>query len=262
MNGRRSDPGQWAWSLVFGLGFIGLWYAIKYGFSFPSYLLPAPHEVFGALWEERKPLTRATLATVQGSLGGFLGAALVGSLASLLIHAFSCLRHGLYPFIIFMQMVPIIATAAIIVIWFGVGIQSVAVIAFLIGFFPIMASTLAGLSSVPEQQVELFRLYNANRWQELLYLRVPTALPHFFTGAKIAATLAVIGAVTGEVFAGSTSSGGGLGFMILIYKSSLKMPALFAATLICCLLGFGFVGCVRLARWLCLRKWHESTSTE
>ena len=262
MNRHNSDPGRWLWPLLFGSGWVGLWYAVKYGFSFPAYLLPAPHEIIDALWQERGPLARATLATALGSLGGFLGAVLIGSLVSLLIHAFSFLRRGLYPFIIFMQMVPIIATAAIIVIWLGVGLQSVAMIAFLIGFFPILASTLAGLSSVPEQQEELFRLYKANRWQELFYLRVPTALPHFFTGPKIAATFAVIGAVTGEVFAGSTHSGGGLGFMILIYKSSLKMPALFAATFICCLLGFLFVGGVLTARWLCLRKWHESTTTE
>lgn len=172
------------------------------------YFLPAPHEILQALWVERTVLARAALTTLLGSSLGFLAATLLGIGMALALAASRWLRAGLYPYIVVMQMVPILATAAIIVIWFDVGLLSVATIAFLIGFFPVVAATLQGLRSVPERQVELFRLYRARPWQELLLLRLPASLPYVFTGTKIAATLAVIGSVTGEIFAGSSTGGG------------------------------------------------------
>ncbi|MCD8482309.1 MAG: ABC transporter permease [Verrucomicrobia bacterium] len=245
-----------------GILILSLWSGIKAWFQLPAFLLPGPSEVLQAGWNERHALTTATWTTFRGAGLGFIMAVGVGFCMSLLLVSVPWLRQGLYPYIIFMQMVPIIATAAIIVIWLDVGIQSVAAIAFLIGFFPVVASTLQGLLSTPVQQVELFRMYRASRWQELFLLRVPASLPYFFTGAKIAATLAVIGSVTGEIFAGSSSGGGGLGFMIIIYKSSLRIPALFAATFICCILGFIFVGTVLYLKWLALNKWHDSLRNE
>lgn len=244
--------------ILTGILLIGIWYAIKYGFGIHDYILPAPHQILLAFVDERASLARATLMTFAGALLGFLAATLLGGAMSLLMVSFRYLRFSLYPFIIFMQMSPIIATAAIVVIILDVGLQSVVTIAFLIGFFPIVASTLQGLASVPESHLELFRLYRAKPWQELFWLRLPYALPYYFTGAKIAATLAVIGSVTGEIFAGSTDGSGGLGFMIIIYKSELKIAAIYAATLICCVMGFLFVSAVLYLKWLCLRHWHDS----
>jgi len=229
---------------------LGLWYAVKGIWQIHDFLLPAPHDVFHALLREAPALADAARVTFVGALLGFLGAVTLGFALSLALAVSRWLRHSLYPLVIFMQMIPILATAAIIVILFDVGIHSVALVAFLIGFFPIVASTLHGLLSVPPEQTDLFRLYKASTWQELVLLRIPSALPSFFTGAKIAATLAVIGAVTGEIFAGSSSGAGGLGFRILIYKAELKTDAVYAATLLCCLLGFAFVGAV-----VGMRKW-------
>ena len=223
---------------------LAAWYAVKAAWQLHDFLLPAPHAVLLALVREAADLADAAWVTFAGALLGFLGAIVLGFSLSLLLALSRWLRYSLYPLVIFMQMIPILATAAIIVILFDVGVHSVALIAFLIGFFPVVASTLHGLLSVPEEQIDLFRLYKANRWQELALLRIPSALPSFFTGAKIAATLAVIGAVTGEIFAGSSAGAGGLGFRILIYKAELKTDAVYAATLLCCLLGFAFVGAV------------------
>jgi NitT/TauT family transport system permease protein len=242
--------------------FIAVWYAIKLIWQIHDFILPAPHQVAQAFARESESLARATRITFLGSLLGFLAAVVCGFALSLALAASRLLRHSLYPFIIFMQMTPIIATAAIVVILFDVGLQSVVLIAFLIGFFPIVASTLQGLQSVPPGLVELFRLYRATPAQELFLLRVPHALPWFFTGAKIAATLAVIGSVTGEIFAGSSDGSGGLGFMIVIYKSELKIAAIYAATLICCGMGFSFVGAVLYLKWLCLHQWHDSIASE
>jgi NitT/TauT family transport system permease protein len=241
---------------------IGLWYGIKAYWQIHDFILPAPHAVAGAFVGEGRTLLRATGVTLAGAAAGFAGAVSLGFAIALAMAASRLLRRGLYPFVIFMQMAPILATAAIVVILFGVGLRSVALIAFLIGFFPVVASTLQGLMSVPEGQRELFRLYGASPLQELLLLRVPYSLPWFFTGAKIAATLAVIGSVTGEIFAGSSSGAGGLGFMIMIYKSELKIAAIYAATLVCCGLGFLFVAVVLHFRQLALRHWHESALRE
>lgn len=241
-----------------GLFLIGAWYTIKHVGNLHDLILPAPHDVLTAFHEERDTLLPAAGITLAGAVIGFAGALSLGFALGLVMAAFKLVRYSLYPFVLFMQMVPILATAAIIVILFDVGLQSVALIAFLIGFFPVVASTLQGLLSVPEGQHEMFRLYQASPLQELFLLRVPYSLPYVFTGAKIAATLAVIGSVTGEIFAGSSSGAGGLGFMILIYKAELKVSAIYAATLLCCLLGFAFVGLVIALRQATLRHWHES----
>ena len=237
---------------------IVLWYGLKAALNLHDLILPAPHDVLVAFVEERRTLFPATGITFMGAGIGFLASVVVGFAMALALVSSKWLRYAIYPYVIFMQMTPIIATAAIIVILFGVGLQSVALIAFFIGFFPIVASTLQGLLSIPEGQEEMFRLYRAKPVQELVLLRVPNSLPYFFTGLKIAATLAVIGSVTGEIFAGSSQGAGGLGFMIMVYKSELKIAAIYAATLICCVLGFVFVSVVLYFRHLALHKWHES----
>ncbi|MGA1204226.1 MAG: ABC transporter permease [Opitutales bacterium] len=237
---------------------IAVWYGIKSTWNVHDFILPAPHQILAAFAREWSSLLRATVITLIGAGAGFSASVVVGFLVSLALVSSKWLRYSLYPYVLFMQMIPIIATAAIIVILFDVGLQSVSMIAFLLGFFPIVASTLQGLLSVPEAQREMFRLYKAGPMHELFLLRVPTSLPYFFTGAKIAASLAVIGSVTGEIFAGSTNGSGGLGFMIMIYKSELKIDALYAATLVCSLLGFIFVLVVLYFKHLALHKWHES----
>ena len=260
---RKQEGNSWRVILpiVTGLVMIGLWYVVKRHWQIHDFILPAPHQVLAAFIDERASLLKATWITFIGAGTGFTASVAVGFAMSLALVSSKWLRYGIYPYVIFMQMTPIIATAAIVVILFDVGLQSVALIAFLIGFFPVVASTLQGLLSVPEDQREMFRLYKATPLQELFLLRVPNSLPYLFTGMKIAATLAVIGSVTGEIFAGSTSRSGGLGFLIMIYKSELKIAPLYAATLTCCLLGFVFVSLVLYLRHLALHKWHESALT-
>jgi len=244
--------------LLTGTVVLSLWYGAKAYWNIHDFILPAPHDVLLAFLTERNTLLPAAGVTLLGALLGFFFALTLGFGLALAMAAFRYLRYSMYPFVLFMQMVPLLAMAAIIVILFDVGLQSVALIAFLIGFFPVVASSLQGLLSVPEGQRELFQLHRASPLQELFLLRVPNSLPYVFTGAKIAATLAVIGSVTGEIFAGSSSGAGGLGFMIMTYKSELKIAAIYAATLICCFLGFGFVAAVLACRHLALRHWHES----
>ena len=158
-----------------------------------------------------------------------------------------------------LQMTPVIVFAPILVLWVGAGLKSVVVITFLICFFPLVVNTTQGLISTDRNLVELFRMYRASRWQEIFLLRVPSALPYFFTGLRIAATLAPIGALVGDYTAGSSAGdGGGLGFQAIIYSSQAKYPALFATAAVTCVLGFIFVAIVLSLSWLALHHWHDS----
>jgi len=242
-----------------GAAFVGIWYAIHLSLNEDNrFLLPAPGAVLGALAENRAALVRATLNTTLGALLGF-GLAIAVSFATALgLSVSSLVRASLYPYLMLLQMTPVIVVAPILILWVGAGLKSVVVITFLICFFPMVVNTTQGLVSTDRNLVELFHMWRASRLQQLWLLRVPAALPYFFTGLRIAATLAPIGALVGDYTAGSSAGdGGGLGFQALIYSSQAKYPALFATAAITCLLGFIFVAIVVGLSWLALHRWHD-----
>jgi NitT/TauT family transport system permease protein len=223
------------------------------------FLLPAPGAVLAALRENTDVLLRASWNTTEGALLGFGLAILASVAAALTLSLSSLVRVSLYPYLMLLQMTPVIVVAPILILWVGAGLKSVTVITFLICFFPLVVNTTQGLISTDRNLVELFRMWRATRLQQLLLLRVPAALPYFFTGLRIAATLAPIGALVGDYTAGSSAGdGGGLGFQALIFSSQAKYPALFATAAITCVLGFIFVAIVTGLSWLTLRRWHDS----
>ncbi len=243
-----------------GLIFIGLWYAVRAALGDDrQFLLPAPDQVLAAFRDNGATLWAATLNTAQGALLGF-GFAVAGSfLLALLLSLTPLVRASLYPYLMMLQMTPVIVLAPILVLWAGPGLASVSIITFLICFFPLVVNTTQGLISTDPHLVDLFRLSNASKLQEVFLLRVPAALPYFFTGLRIAATLAPIGAIVGDYTAGNSGAdGGGLGFLTIIYSSQFKMAALFATAFTGCALGFVFVAAVVWLSWLCLHKWHDS----
>lgn len=239
---------------------IALWYGVHAWLSEDMrFLLPTPGAILAAFREHGAELARATLNTTEGALLGFAFAVIVSGGLALGLSLSPLVRLGLYPYLMILQMTPIIVFAPMLVLWVGPGIKSVVVITFLICFFPLVVNTTQGLISTDRNLVELFRLYRASRLQELRLLRVPSALPYFFTGLRIAATLAPIGALVGDYTAGSSAGdGGGLGFQTLIYSSQAKYPALFATAVVTCALGFVFVAGVVALSWLALHQWHDS----
>ncbi|TVR48582.1 MAG: ABC transporter permease subunit [Puniceicoccaceae bacterium] len=254
---RRGE--RWIWPLLAAGAAIVAWVLVKAFWQFPAYILPGPLEVLAAGWDERERLLRATGTTLTGAAAGFGLAAILGALLALALGGSWRIRAGLYPLVLVLQMVPVIVLAPLFMIWVGAGLPSVILITFLIGFFPVVAATTQGLISTDRGQRDLFRLHRAAPWQELLWLKLPSALPWYFAGLRVAASLAMIGAIAGEFFAGSSGGGtGGLGFLVIYYNAQLMIPALFAAGLIACLTGFVFVSLVLTAQWLCLRRWHES----
>lgn len=243
-----------------GIGFIGLWYGIR-AIIAPErkFMLPPPHEVFAAFGTNGEELLVASGNTALGAILGFLLAVIVAVTMALLLSLNRHLRAALYPYLMMLQMMPVIVVAPILVLWAHAGLPSVTIITFLICFFPLAVNTTQGLISTDRRQVELLSMYRATRWQEIRYLRIPAALPYFFTGLRIAGTLAPIGAIVGDFSAGnSAGDGGGLGYLTLIYGARFKMAALFATVLAGCVLGFLFVAMVSAVSWLSLRQWHDS----
>ncbi len=238
--------------------------AAWYGFHFwldaeLRFLLPTPGQILAAFRDNGDALARAALNTTEGALLGFGLAALVGFLLAVGLSLSSLVRASLYPYLMILQMTPIIVIAPILVLWVGAGLKSVTVITFLICFFPLVVNTTQGLVSTDRNLVELFAMWRASRWQQLVHLRIPAALPYFFTGLRIAATLAPIGALVGDYTAGSSDGdGGGLGFQAIIYNSQAKYPALFATAAVTCVLGFLFTAAVLALSWFALHHWHDS----
>jgi len=256
---KRSLP--WLLPAATGVVILALWYGIKALFHIESFVFPSPDEILRAAWHERHTLLASALLTGRGAVLGFLAAVGGGFLLSMGIGFSIRLKQAFYPYVLILQMTPVIILAPIFVLWLGQGLPAITAITFMICFFPVVANTTMGFVSVDPGLVELFAVSRATRLQELRYLRIPSALPYFLTGVKIAGTLAPIGAITGDFLAGSAQNGvGGIGFMTIAYFSQLKTPALFATGAVACLLGFLFVGAVQALTWLLLRRWHESAT--
>ena len=239
---------------------VAIWFGIHLGLSSDMrFLLPSPAAVLSAFSEHRETLARAAWNTSQGALLGFGLAIAVSATTSFLLSLSPLVRSSLYPFLMALQMTPLPILAPICVIWVGAGLKSVALLTFVIAFFPLVVNTTQGLISTDRNLVELFGLYRASRWDQFMHLRVPAALPYFFTGLRIAATLAPIGAVVADMNAGSSAGdGGGLGFQAVIFSSQAKYPALFATAAVTCILGFIFNAVVLALAWFSLRHWHDS----
>ncbi len=249
----------WTLPVVTGVVFFALWYGVRAASGLQSWILPAPHEILSAAWQERARLLAAVGSTAVGALAGFALAASLGMATALLLGVSQSLRASLYPWLLVLQMTPVIVLTPIIVLWAGPGFPGIITITWLISFFPIVANTTQGLLSTDQNHVALFRMCNASRWQELWLLRVPSAMPYYLAGLRIAATLAPIGAIFGEYMVGNASGGsGGLGFLVYSYNTQIKIPALFATALTSCLLGFTFVAAVSLLNRAVLHKWHDS----
>lgn len=245
---------------VTGVLVIAVWYGCHFWLAEEMrFLLPTPMQVIGAFRDNGSELGQAALNTTEGALLGFGLAVVVSVVLALGLSLSSLVRASLYPYLMILQMTPVIIIAPILVLWVGAGLKSVTVITFLICFFPLVVNTTQGLVSTDRHLVELFAMWRTTRWQQLWHLRMPAALPYFFTGLRIAATLAPIGALVGDYTAGSSAGdGGGLGFQAIIYSSQAKYPALFATAAATCVLGFIFTGAVVALSWFALSHWHDS----
>lgn len=247
--------------LVF-VALLVLWQLVLWIFHVPRFMLPSPFAVAQAIVARFPALLTSLSITAEEAAGGLLGSIGVGVLIALIFAQSRWIRRMLYPYTILLQTVPIVAIAPLILMWIGAGTAAVTLIAFVISLAPIIANTTQGLISVDENLVHLFLMHNASPRQVLFKLRLPNAVPSLFVGIRIASGIAVIGAITGELFAGSTQIGqGGLGYSILYALSQLQTDYLFALVFAATVLGFSFFFVVMFLEWYFLHRWHESART-
>ena len=228
----------------------------------PTYLMPRPSVVLSALADNAGELSRATLQTALAASLGLVFSAVFGGTIAVVLSMHPWVRRAFYPYAVFFQTVPVVAIAPMLVIWFGYGIRAITAAAFIVSVFPIIANTLSGLLSTDPALCDLFRIYRAGRLATLLKLRLPSAIPHFLTGLRIASGLAVIGAIVGEFVADTYQAGGGIGTAIEVAIKEQKTEKVFAAVLMASLLGLGFFALVNLASFLSMRHWHVSETKE
>jgi NitT/TauT family transport system permease protein len=239
-----------------------LWQSILWLFHAPPFMLPSPWAVARAIASRFPTLMTSTEITAEEAGGGLIASVVVGVIIALIFAQSRWVRRMLYPYTILLQTVPIVAIAPLILMWVGAGTASVALIAFIISLAPIIANTTQGLISVEENLVHLFLMHNASARQLLFKLRLPHAVPSLFVGIRIASGISVIGAITGELYAGSTRVGeGGLGYSILYASSQLQTDYLFALVFAATVLGFAFFFFVTFLEWYFLHRWHESART-
>jgi NitT/TauT family transport system permease protein len=239
---------------------LAVWQAVVTLENIPKYLLPGPLAVISALRDRFPSLLNSLWITTVEAAGGLLASIVVGVAVAMIFAQWRWLRQLLYPYTILLQTVPIVAIAPLIINWAGAGIFSVAVVTFIICLAPVIANTTQGLISVDENLIHLFVMLKATPAQILFKLRLPNALPNFFTGIRISAGISVIGGITGELFAGSTRVGeGGLGYAIIYANNQMETGYLFALVFAATVLGFSFFFVVMFLEWLALHNWHESS---
>jgi NitT/TauT family transport system permease protein len=226
----------------------------------PPYILPGPLAVASAARDRFPSLLNSLWITTIEALGGLVASIVVGVLIAMIFAQWRWLRQLIYPYTILLQTVPIVAIAPLIINWVGAGIVAVMVVTFVICLAPIIANTTQGLISVDENLIHLFVMHKATPAQILFKLRLPNALPNFFTGVRISAGISVIGGLTGELFAGSTRVGeGGLGYAITYANNQMETSYLYALVFAATALGFSFFFVVMFFEWLALHHWHESS---
>lgn len=222
-----------------------------------SFLVPRPTDAFRALFDNAREIGRCLGETAAAAGIGFLLSVVVGVVLAVCMSGRGWVRRALYPYAVFFQTVPIIAIAPLLVVWFGFNLNAVIASAFLASVFPVIANTLSGLLSVDLPLDDLFRLYRARPLAMLFKLRLPFALPQIFTGLRVAAGLAVIGAIVGEFI-----TGGGLGGLIQVARQQRKIDKVFATLFVASLLGVAMFAIINLAARVALRHWHASERTE
>lgn len=219
------------------------------------FVLPSPLQIAEAASKHRDALLEATWITATESLCGLAASVVAGAMIACVFSQSKPIRASLFPYAIFLQTVPIVAIAPLIVIWFQAGFHSVVLVSFIISVFPIISNMTAGLMAVDRGLIELFQLNHASRWQVLWKLRLPNSVPQLVTGIKTSSGAAVIGAIVGEFFAGQSLGDSGLGYHIQSAVPLLQTDLLFATVFASTFLGVTIFGSVSLVgAWILARR--------
>jgi NitT/TauT family transport system permease protein len=244
--------------LLVGVVLVGLWQGAVTAMELPAYLVPSPFLMMETLFKDWVPLGNALLVTLRITLLSFVAATIAGVLISFLFVQSKRIETALFPYAVLLQVTPIVAVAPLIIIWVKNPTAAMTVCAALVALFPIISNTTLGLRSIDPDLQSYFKLNRATRWQQLVRLRIPSALPYFFGGLRISSGLALIGAVVAEFVAGTGGSGAGLAYQILQAGFQLNIPRMFAALLLISLTGVGLFVLMAWLTKLALGSWHAS----
>lgn len=204
--------------------FVIIWELIVKARDIKSYILPAPSAILKEFVKSGDLLLSHSMATITATVLGFISGVILAVIISIIMSSFKIVRNIFYPFMILSQTVPIVVIAPLITIWFGIGIVSKLIVCVLVVFFPVALNLTEGLNSYDKDLEELLKSMNASKMQIFTKVKLPSALVLFFSGLKIAAAYAVMGAVMAEW----TGAQSGLGIFLTRSMKSFKTAAMFA----------------------------------
>jgi NitT/TauT family transport system permease protein len=237
------------------IALVAAWELLCRALNIPVFLIPAPSQVAWRLYEKRDLYLIHTWTTLYETTAGFLLAVVFGILCAAIIVVIPKLRDIVMPLLLVAQLVPKVAIAPLLLIWFGYGLFPKVLVAFLVAFFPIVVNGASGLASVQPELLDLGHSLQASRWQTFWKFRIPTALPELFSGMKVAVTLAIIGAIIGEFVGGNR----GLGYLIIVANQELDTPLAFAAIFLLSAAGIALYAIVEMLERM-LIPWHAPSA--
>jgi NitT/TauT family transport system permease protein len=243
--------------IVFAAALVG-WEALVRINNIPQYILPAPTLVLVTLWDNLGSLMQSWWFTMKVTFGALFLAVAGGVILATLFALNKWVEASLFPFAIVLQVTPIVAIAPLILIFIDSTMAALLLCAWIVAFFPILSNTVIGLRSADHNLRDLFSLYRASPWQTLRHLLIPSAMPYFIAGLKIAGGLSLIGAVVAEFTAGAAGKQTGLASRILEASFRTEIPKMFAALVLVSLTGVMIFLIFNLVSKLVLGKWHES----
>lgn len=235
-----------------------VWEAATIILKIPNYTLPAPSAIAAVMIKEWHPLLQNSGVTLLESVIGFALSIVIGVPLGIVIVYSRWVEQVVYPFLVASQAIPKVALAPIFVVWFGFGLLPKVLIAFFIAFFPIVVNTVVGMSRTPPEMIHLMRSLGASSVQILLRVRLPSAAPYIFAGIKVAAALAVVGAIVGEFIAASS----GLGYMQLVADNNFQTDLLFGTLVALSVMGIALFYSVALVEYFVLPRPLRQTRIE
>lgn len=250
--------GKYALPAVVMVIAIWLWNMVVTVNDIPHYILPGPGLVWDSLTGDWDILFDAAQLTARVTLMALVLAVVGGAGLAILFNQSKMLEMSLYPYAVILQVTPVVAIAPLIFIYVENKTAGMLLCAWIVAFFPVLSSTTLGLNSVDHNLRDLYQIYGASRWQKLWMLQLPSALPYFLGGLKIAGGLSLIGAVVAELVAGTGGVGAGLASRIQEAGYRLNIARMFAALAMIAAMGVFIFAALSLVSHLLLRKWHES----
>lgn len=239
----RTSLVELGWPIGIGLLMLVLWEVGVRQLGIRSIILPPPSEIIEAVISRWELLLTHLWPSLYLTVLGFALSVVGGILVAVVITYSSTLRRGFYPIIVVSQVVPKISIAPLFIVWFGTGMMSSLLLAFLIAFFPMTINSALGFQSIDEDIHRMARTFMGSRWQIFWKIRMPNALPYIFSGMKISITLAIIGVIVSEFVASQE----GIGYLIKLAGGLLDTPLMMAAITVLSLSGLALYGLIVLA---------------